>query len=260
MEALARQIQSYVYERQLGVTRSIARGPDMRAVHLYPHSDDTSRGRSRSRGREGRRSVVITVVGGGTDLAVELYRGTKKAVIIFRTVRAEDKADKTWRKSWKERRRRQRRPWWRRGRPTAGEMTPCWAAAMGTSSVAVVGLPTFGSHQRAPACGSLILPWVYDRSGLGGKTLSGTHHAVLRELHGAIFADFFVEAGGNVPPRATCSWVSPLCSLALAPAMQQSASGRRWPFKQARQPSRGCSRADPCEDTLCPRVTRLQDR
>ena len=83
----------------------------------------------------------------------------------FRTVRAEDKADKTWQRSWKGRRRRQRRRRrrrWRRGRPAAGEMTPCWAAAMGTSSVAVAGLPrsTGVTQQRAAVSGSLIFSWV----------------------------------------------------------------------------------------------------
>ena len=131
-------------------------------MHLYPHSDDTSQGMSRSRGREGRRSVVITVVGGGMVLPVEQNNCRTTTVIIFRTVPAEDKADKTWQRSWKGRRRRQRRRRWRRGRPAAGEMIPCWAAAVGTSSVPVAGLPrsTGVTQQRAPVSGSLILSWV----------------------------------------------------------------------------------------------------
>ena len=129
---------------------------------------------------------------------------------------------------------------------------------MGTSTVPVAGLPTFGSQQRTPACGSLTLPWVYDGSGLDRKTLRGRAHAVLRELNDAIFAVILWKL--EVTSRLARPWDSPLCSLALAPAMQQSALGRRWPFKQARQPSRGFSRAESWEDTLCSRVTRLQDR
>ena len=119
-----------------------------------------------------------------------------KAAIIFRTVRAEDKAGKTWQRSWKERRRGRRRRRWRRGRPAASEMTPCSAAAMGTSSVAVrtcrwlahclVGLRRFWP-------GSDNAQWQRGR-------------AFLRDLNDAIFAIIFLEAGGNVPPRAT--WFS----------------------------------------------------
>ena len=50
MEELALQIQTMCLPKttlttSAGRTRSITRGPDERVVHLYPHSDDTSRGR-----------------------------------------------------------------------------------------------------------------------------------------------------------------------------------------------------------------------
>ena len=95
-------------------------------------------------------------------LPVEQNNCRTTTVIIFRTVRPEDKADKTWQRSWKGRRRRRRRRRWRRGRPAAGEMIPCYSAAVGTSSVPVAGLPrsTGGTQQRAPVSGSLILSWV----------------------------------------------------------------------------------------------------